>query len=406
MTVVPDVEFGVGSSGLPFFVGRDDRAMIEFKSDCGHTVRARDEDAGGVVRCSYCGRMAAVPETKGDELDFLFSDADGDAVASSPAARGKPPKRRKLFSRRAKKPTDFDPFAVVMKLCYAALLIIIVIFVGRTWIGPLFQDGGVASAITNPFGGGGSKKDAPPPKEAEDKPRPVLPGLIDRDRLGGLYVMSVPSGASVSCVLASMAPSTGRIDDVRGCKTFVADGHSEGFVDGTYVVEVSFWWNDPKLTVYGGFKQFRRTIMDIKEDRRDEKVRQYFLPDRATRVYADYVSGDYRLVRQYRDVVIKSKRSQGVRALFLPRLLGEDGKSFDIAALIRDGYIPSGQRYKFDENVVLGELDFYGVRPTDRDSVMEMLRRIGVVPFHLTDGTRRQFEIDLFDGKCSTPLID
>ena len=36
--------------------------MIEFKAECGHTIRAKDEDVGKVVRCAYCGREAQVPE--------------------------------------------------------------------------------------------------------------------------------------------------------------------------------------------------------------------------------------------------------------------------------------------------------------------------------------------------------
>ena len=76
--------------------------MIEFKAECGHTVRARDEDAGGVIRCSYCGRNAKVPDNLDSDLDFLFQDLDQSAqpvaerrrgggsgsAANSPAARG------------------------------------------------------------------------------------------------------------------------------------------------------------------------------------------------------------------------------------------------------------------------------------------------------------------------------
>jgi len=50
--------------------------MIVFKAECGHTVRAKDEDAGGVVRCSYCGRNAKVPETDDTSLDLLLGEIE------------------------------------------------------------------------------------------------------------------------------------------------------------------------------------------------------------------------------------------------------------------------------------------------------------------------------------------
>ncbi len=71
--------------------------MIEFKADCGHTVRARDEDGGGVVRCSYCGKPAPVPENNADDLDFLFTDVEQDGTD------GKPGKKRRGRTARAPK---------------------------------------------------------------------------------------------------------------------------------------------------------------------------------------------------------------------------------------------------------------------------------------------------------------
>ena len=102
--------------------------MIEFKADCGHTVRAKDENAGGVVRCSYCGKETQVPESGGDELDFLFRDLEQGEEVSRKARR----KRRKAggppTSGGARR-RPFDPFAVVLRLCYAAGLIVIVIVI-------------------------------------------------------------------------------------------------------------------------------------------------------------------------------------------------------------------------------------------------------------------------------------
>ena len=114
--------------------------MIEFKAECGHTVRAKDEDAGGLVRCSYCGRPANVPEDAGDDLDFLFSDIE--QPEASAIKRKRKRARAKLLAKRQRRPGEFNPFAVILRLCYGALLIIIVIVVGRMFVIPLFKGEG------------------------------------------------------------------------------------------------------------------------------------------------------------------------------------------------------------------------------------------------------------------------
>ena len=73
--------------------------MIEFKAECGHTVRAKDEDAGKVVRCSYCGREAPVP-SKGedrDELEYLFSEVEKTGVYEAQSGRER---RRRMRAGR------------------------------------------------------------------------------------------------------------------------------------------------------------------------------------------------------------------------------------------------------------------------------------------------------------------
>ena len=84
--------------------------MIEFKAECGHTVRARDEDAGSVVRCTYCGRNAEVPD-KDAELDFLFRDVK---QPEDPGKRRRQRRKPKPAAAADGKPSTFDPFTVVI----------------------------------------------------------------------------------------------------------------------------------------------------------------------------------------------------------------------------------------------------------------------------------------------------
>ena len=145
--------------------------MIEFKAECGHTVRARDEDAGSVVRCSYCGRPANVPDEAGDELDFLFNDVEQPAEESGRRKRGKRIPGGGVFAKKRGK-GEFNPFPIVLRLCYAALLIIIVIFVGRMYVLPLIHRIMEDQPVVVPL---------PPVNDIEDEPEPAT---SPRERYG------------------------------------------------------------------------------------------------------------------------------------------------------------------------------------------------------------------------------
>ena len=108
--------------------------MIEFKAECGHTIRARDEDEGKVVRCSYCGRETQVPISEPDDLDSLFSEVE----SSEGTAAGAPSRKQKRAMQqtgpavRTERPAlSFNPFAVAMKMAYGAAIIIVLIVVGH-----------------------------------------------------------------------------------------------------------------------------------------------------------------------------------------------------------------------------------------------------------------------------------
>ena len=374
--------------------------MIEFKADCGHTVRAKDEDAGGVVRCSYCGRPANVPENKGDELDFLFNDIKA-AGEQGAAARAAKPRGPGLFARRARRRGEFNPFAVVLRLCYAALLIIIVIVVGRKWVVPLFQGDGLTQRVVNSV-----KPDARTPRGGADKrpDAPPRPGLISRENLSGLYAVSTPPGGSIHWIEASRAPASGRIASAPGANFFARGSGFPNVNDGVYVVEVAFPWNDPHLTMYPQYRDFRRRLESATPEQRRHLVEEYFIPDEASVMFVEETQDQKYIIRQYRGVKVENRRTHGVRSLFLPRIPNDNGQGFSVEALVLN-YLPKETAYSFDEQHVRNELRYYEVRSADEPFVVQALLRVGVIPYVTPDGRTRLFKIGIEDGMFGMSIV-
>ena len=64
--------------------------MIEFPAACGHTVRARNEDAGKKIHCAYCGRKTTVPAA--GDLGSVLAETLEESRARPPV----PPPPRKF----------------------------------------------------------------------------------------------------------------------------------------------------------------------------------------------------------------------------------------------------------------------------------------------------------------------
>jgi len=373
--------------------------MIEFKAECGHTVRAKDEDAGGVVRCSYCGKTANVPDPQGDELDFLFSDVPTQNE-NQPRRRSK--KKKKTASKR--KPGDINPFAIVLRMCYAALLLIIVLVVGKKFVIPLFEEGGIQQIVTQ------QQQKKPEPQKPTRTPRnpttkpAARPGLISRNKYPNLYAYSTPPGASIYSVQSNRAPDKGPIFDTNECQRLDGSGKRRDLSDGSYVIEVVFPWNDRNLTTFPGYNDFRRSLQDADKAHRNALIKQYFIPDEATDFFVHEIDGQFYLVRQYRDVTIRNRRSRGVRALFLPRIQIEGANGFSVEALV-NYFIPADVNYSFDKEYVRSELNFYDVNETDQLYVLKTLTRIGIIPYYTPDGKLRLFKIDIDDGRFAAKVL-
>jgi hypothetical protein len=378
------------------------QVMIEFKADCGHTVRARDEDAGGVVRCSYCGRNASVPDSRDSELDFLFRELDegGEVLREGRRRKGR---KAKAAARPKRSAATFDPFAVVLKLCYAALLITIVVVVARMWIMPLFEGPGAAQQTRN-LGQRNGAQDAGRSPAAPARRQGTGPGLINLRSPDGLYVTSMPTGAAAYCLEVGNAPGRGRrILDVQGVRQFRTDGECPRAVDGTYVVEIAIPWNEPQLNRFPEYWSFRRAVEEATPERRRTLVENYYMPDDAVDAFVAQTEEQIYIVRQYHAVVRQGK-SKGVQALFLPRIAKDDGKSIAIEPLVTS-ILPAAPAYQFNEEHVRNELAYYEVPEVDRRFVVEALARVGAIAYVTPDGRTRLFKIGMHDGVFATKIV-
>ena len=373
--------------------------MIEFKAECGHTVRARDEDAGSVVRCSYCGRPANVPDEAGDELDFLFNDVEQPAEESGRRKRGKRIPGGGVFAKKRGK-GEFNPFPIVLRLCYAALLIVIVIFVGRMYVLPLIHRIMEHQPVVVPL---------PPVNDIEDEPEPATSpreryGLFTEELDDGLvYVFTVPpsEGAIVCFIEVSDRLGPGpffRDDRCTPCLGGRCEPPTTRDPNKVYVVEAALRIGDARLTRYPRHTDLRRQIRAAPTDAaRNRLVKRYFVPDGGVVLFHE-TDGQEFLVRQYHNVKTHKREPTVIRALFLPRIPRASGPGFSIERLVQENFIPNEVNYGFSLEGVKSELHLDEVPESDQPHIVKALQRIGVISYVRPDNQVRLIAIDVKRG--------
>lgn len=379
--------------------------MIEFKADCGHKVRARDEDAGGAVRCSYCGQTVAVPDGGEGGLDYLFRDL--------PAQEAPEPRKKWRWSRRKKsaamqdKPGQFNPFGIVVRLCYFALLVIILYILGNRFVLPMFDSEERARRMAGQIPA--TQRSAPVTATTQQNYPEATRGLLNNRSTGSLYVASIPMGATAFVIEESKAPKSGRINRMSGVHSLRTNGELARLPDGSYLVEVAIPWNDsglndPALPGYSDYLAFRRALERASDSQRRDLQENFFLPDEATASFVSQSDDQIEFVRQYRGITVENGRSKGIRALFLPKLGKSPERPFSIEPLLH-GYIPLEPRYGYEERQVRAELDYYEVPAAEQRIVMDALSRAGAIPYAGKDGTIRLFKIDIQNGAITTRVL-
>ncbi|UCG16976.1 MAG: hypothetical protein JSV19_02865 [Phycisphaerales bacterium] len=364
--------------------------MIEFKAECGHTVRVKDEDSGKVVRCSYCGRETQAPE-KGagtSDLEYLFSEVEKTGAYDTPSDQ-KRLKRMRGKSKGAPLPKSdggLDPFSVVLKICYLCAVVVVLIWVGKT----------VYRQVTTPETVPGRRGVAGKQPGGSSSGTPASAGKVGllQPRLSpggsGIYVNSVPGGAEV---FVTVKGAVRKSESVLRCRADqlactlrsgeIADRLSPG---NEYDIYVALRINDPNLMKLPGYAE-RRRAHEVSGN--DNLFEDYFLPDGAVGVMTDTLpNAPMKIVRKYECRVFERTWSP-VIALFLPDL--------PLADLLR--YLPVQKTFGFNEDEVGAELEFHGIGSTDRKYMIDILRRIGIAPYRDEDtGLYRIFAISLTDG--------
>jgi len=361
--------------------------MIEFKAECGHTVRAKDEDAGKVVRCSYCGRETQVPEKNpgSEDLEFLFSEVEKTGVYESPKDRRRVQRMKGKPSKDQPNPllvdTRTSPSSLVLKLCYVCVVMVLVIIIGK------FVYKQFTQARTPP-----PVVDSPPTGAVDTGGGDERVGLL-RPRLSpegaGLYVRSVPDGAEIYVTRKGASRSGSMLgfksEDVR-CMLSSGETTDKVTVGEEYDVYVALRINDPELMKLPGYPALRR---DYEKSRQDNLFDEYFLPDGSAQVMTDVMPNRPMVVIRKYECKIFDRTWTPVIALFLPEL--------PLPELVR--YLPREATFGFSEDEVKAELEYYAIEATDRKYMLDVLRRIGMVPYRdASTGLYRIFSINLVDG--------
>ncbi|MCP4589990.1 MAG: hypothetical protein GY842_04545 [bacterium] len=355
--------------------------MIEFKGECGHTIRVRDEDAGKVVRCSYCGQEARVPDEREDQLDFLLNEVERTGEFESPR-RARP---KKAGGGRAptevRSRSDFNPFAVALKMCYAAIIISVLIIAfkyGAKQLPAMFSSGGSGGSTAsedsndNESDGASAQTQGKQKRTRYGRLRPELPP--DRS---GIFADSVPRGAEVyyrkvgersdSSIFAACA-------NPKRAGQMISNARA-----GEYEVAVALELYNEDLMGLPGYSQEVLDLLDdpdLAEKEIGEVLKGYFIPDRAVRVSIERLGRIRYVVRWYSVEVLQADWAEET-ALFLPR-------AANLSELLE--HLPERKTFNFDVEHQRQMLTQCRVPEEDQPMVVQALEWIGMIPYLVKRG--------------------
>lgn len=368
--------------------------MIEFKGECGHTIRARDEDAGKTVRCSYCGKESQVVVKPAEGFDGLLDEVERTGELDPEATKAERRRHRAQMRAQRRMAGARDPFDIIRKMIWVAAGIIVIILASTKGVE-------IIRSLPDPRDRGEPRADAdntPSPRQEAPaptvQPAPTGLGLLTTrlDPLAqGVYVTSAPAAADIYHLADwdRSSPILDAPDADQGIKT----NASLRLEPGKRVIAIAVRVNSPELMRYPEYEELRRRIESNSLGR--ETLGNYFLPDESIDTRVEKRRGAQFIVRVY-TLEIASREWRQVTALFLPR----------VSVTEANEYLTVGNHYGFDRSEVVRELSHYRVPAEDHEPLMEALRRMGAMTYFVEqDSAYRVFRIDLVDGFLTSAAL-
>jgi len=326
--------------------------MIEFRATCGHSVRAKDSDAGNAVKCTYCGQMVQVPYPD-DASDELFAETQ---ATPRPVPRSVTPR----MSRRGVRPPT-GLVKVLLGVTYLGVAVIAVVLGLRLVLARL--PGEKADSQTPRTQHRVSEDQTPTPAGSAANPYRDCREL----KMGeaGLVLLSVPSGAKIylSEVKEGEPPEA---NPTRNSELLI--GSTPKILDnkkpGRYRIGFEFSMSAPPLQHWPGYRQFR---VQAQEEHRGDV--DYFVADDADGAgITDRGYGPPLVYRTY-ETTMRNKEWSSVIALFVPNRPIENYL----------GHVPKDKQFEFDSQYAEYELrEIYGVKE-DVQTLIDALRSMGKV---------------------------
>ena len=378
--------------------------MIEFRAECGHTIRARNEDAGKMVNCAYCGKRALVPSDEADPMDSLLADTldesrevTGEVEQATPWGKG-----------LGQAPLRIAWTAIFVVLVLSVLLLT-VRWVYREVVGQKGL-GEAAPAVatidtTGPESTPAETVSAQPGAEPERGPSPVPPerrnplAALDVDKTG-VCVFSVPSGLDVYIEDVSVRSDTRlRVDAYRG-QTSREEDLTERLNPGhSYRVSVVANMRNPDLRDYPDYPSrelLTRARLGDFEGAADI-AEGYFIEDGAKEWRVERRGPHYYLIKTYQvDTLSREGDWRPVYSLFVPQV--------SCPELLN--YVSGGPRFVYDLRLAEQELRDWGLARSDYPAVLSALSRIGkAVVTDAETGTIRVFQVWPDKSVVGEPLM-
>jgi hypothetical protein len=287
----------------------------------------------------------------------------------------------------------FNPFGLVLKLCYVGVVVVVLIVLGKYTYRYLYPD-----ARTNrPAPQARAPRDTPgagaPRLTAAPTGAGLLSPALDPGRCG-IFVSAAPTVAEVSIARSGVVRGSifrSRPEDV--VSSFRSGQLSEALAPSQeYDVFVAVQISDANLMKLPGYPDCRRAH----KNEGDKVFERYFLPDGAVELITDMApTGSLMIVRRYQCQVFEKTWSP-VFALFLPKL------SSKLSLLQLLAYVPQQQTFGFDDAAVKAELNFQGIDSANQTYMVDMLRRVGIAPYwDEAESSHRFFYISPVNGSVN-----